>query len=216
VALVGKNIIAGQNLGAGIVTATIEELMQMPRTSDTQDVNSINPAFNSKRIRPLELVIWQIDVRITAMKQEADGDYHLVLQGSSGGHMIGEIPTPSKTFIGTSPWMANLKAVRQQVDDKFVSKLSPADFVPMNGVLVPRASLSMQPREMPELAGRLPLSFVTPPEGKESTMVAFKTQLPVTRARLTGVGFFDRVHNQTGVSLTNGVELHPVLKIEFL
>jgi hypothetical protein len=216
VALVGKNIIAGQNLGAGIVTATIEELMQMPRTSDTQDVNSINAAFNSKRIRPLELVIWQIDVRITAMKQEADGDYHLVLQGSSGGHMIGEIPTPSKTFIGTSPWMANIKAVRQQVDDKFVSKLSPADFVPMNGVLVPRASLSMQPREMPELAGRLPLSFVTPPEGKESTMVAFKTQLPVTRARLTGVGFFDRVHNQTGVSLTNGVELHPVLKIEFL
>lgn len=31
---------------------------------------------------------------------------------------------------------------------------------------------------------------------------------------LTGVGFFDFLHAQTGVA-TNGIELHPVLKIEF-
>jgi len=30
------------------------------------------------------------------------------------------------------------------------------------------------------------------------------------------VGFFDKVHGQTGVSQFNGIELHPVLKIEFL
>ena len=33
--------------------------------------------------------------------------------------------------------------------------------------------------------------------------------------RITGVGFFDKVHGQMGVSLLNGIELHPVLKIEW-
>ncbi len=36
------------------------------------------------------------------------------------------------------------------------------------------------------------------------------------RARITGVAFFDRVHGQDGVALTNGIELHPVLGIEWL
>jgi hypothetical protein len=35
--------------------------------------------------------------------------------------------------------------------------------------------------------------------------------IPVT---VTGVGFFDRIHGQTGVA-PNGVELHPVLDITF-
>lgn len=35
---------------------------------------------------------------------------------------------------------------------------------------------------------------------------------PVT---VTGIGFFDRIHGQTGVA-RNGIELHPVLNIEFL
>jgi hypothetical protein len=30
------------------------------------------------------------------------------------------------------------------------------------------------------------------------------------------VGFFDKVHGQMGVSQSNGIELHPVLKIEWL
>jgi hypothetical protein len=36
------------------------------------------------------------------------------------------------------------------------------------------------------------------------------------RARITGVGFFDRIHGQDGVAQTNGIELHPVLGIEWL
>jgi hypothetical protein len=31
---------------------------------------------------------------------------------------------------------------------------------------------------------------------------------------MTGVGFFDRIHGQTGVA-PNGIELHPVLDIQF-
>ncbi len=35
-----------------------------------------------------------------------------------------------------------------------------------------------------------------------------------TDVTVTGVGFFDRVHGQTGVA-SNGIELHPVLSISF-
>jgi hypothetical protein len=38
-----------------------------------------------------------------------------------------------------------------------------------------------------------------------------KVTVPVT---VTGVGFFDRIHGQTGVA-PNGIELHPVLDIQF-
>lgn len=35
------------------------------------------------------------------------------------------------------------------------------------------------------------------------------------RVRLTGVGFFDKIHGQTGVA-PNGIELHPVLSFEVI
>jgi len=35
-----------------------------------------------------------------------------------------------------------------------------------------------------------------------------------TRARITGVGFFDFKHGQSGLA-KNGIELHPVLSIQF-
>jgi hypothetical protein len=47
-------------------------------------------------------------------------------------------------------------------------------------------------------------------------MPAFKAKVPSTPARITGVGFFDRVHGQMGVALSNGIELHPVLDIKRL
>ena len=36
------------------------------------------------------------------------------------------------------------------------------------------------------------------------------------RVRLTGIGFFDRVHGGIGQVKKNGIELHPIIKIEFL
>ena len=216
VALVGKNVIGTTDFGAGIVDATAEDLIAMPRTPDMANVTAINPAYQSRRSQPVELVIWRIEVTITALKLEADGDYHLVLQGASGETMIGEIPTPTVIFVGNSPWLANIELARQAVDDKLVSKLSPADFVidPKDGVLVPRDSLSGPPKLMAEF--QLPASFRTPPEGLESTMPTFKTAVSPTRARITGVGFFDKVHGQMGVSQANGIEIHPVLKVEWL
>jgi hypothetical protein len=214
VALVGKNVIGGQDFGAGIVETTVEELIAIGRPPQMADPTSLNPAFQSSRAQPVEIVIWRIDATITALKLEADGDYHLVLQGESGETMIAEVPTATKRFVEDSPWLDNMKVARRDVDDKLVSRLSPKDFVPMGNTLVPRSALTEGVRPM--AAPQLPLSFRTPPEGEETTMLTFKTKVPPTKARITGVGFFDKVHGQMGVSQANGIELHPILRIDWL
>ncbi len=212
VAQVGKNVIAGRDLGAGIVPATVEELISVPRPADMQDPTTDYPAYQSHRSAPMESTIWQVDTTITAMKLEADGDYHLVLQGASGETMIGEIPTPTTEFLGDSPWITNIGEARKAVDDGLVSQLSPADFVPMGNRLVPRQSVTGPV----EAAFAPPASFRTPAEAGQEGVPLFKTAITPKRARIVGVGFFDRVHGQMGVSQSNGIELHPILKIEWL
>lgn len=199
-----------QEVAPRIVPTTVEEMISIPRPRDMNDPSQDYSAYQEHRAQPVETTVWQLDAEITALKQEADGDYHLVLQGESGETMIAEIPTPRPPFVkAQSPWLAAIKAARQAVDAKLVSKLSPTAFAPLAGKLVPRASVTA-------LAAAEPVavtSFVTPDQG---TGPAFKTRIPPTRARITGVGFFDRVHGQMGVSQSNGIELHPVLKIEWL
>jgi hypothetical protein len=193
-----------------IVPTTVEEMISIPRPSDMPVPTKEYPAYEQHRSSPVETTIWRIDADIIALKLESDGDYHLVLQGASGETMIGEIPTPRPPFVQTSsPWLANIKAARQAIDDKLVKHLSPADFTPLGGKLVPRESLVGQPGPQPGL----PASFTTPQEGASP---AFKTKIKPARARITGVGFFDTVHGQMGVSQSNGIELHPILKIEWL
>lgn len=209
---VGKNVVNGQDLGAGIVVATVEELISAQRPADMPDPKQLYNAYQSKRAEPVETTIWRLDVTITAMKLEADGDYHLVLQGASGETMIGEVPTATTQFVGDSPWLANMLDARRAVEDKFVSHLSPAAFIPFGNKLVPREAISEPLRSLP----KLPASFLPPIPGEVPLGPAFKTQVPATRARITGVGFFDNVHGQMGVSQSNGIELHPILKIEWL
>jgi hypothetical protein len=215
--LVGKNIINGKNLGAGIVEATVTELISIPRPPGFEDIKGFAPpAFDRKRAQPTETTIWRVEGTITGIKLEKDGDYHLVFQGASLETLVAEIPTPTKTFVGDSPWLQNIKEARQAVDDKLVSPLSPHDFVlePGGTMLIPKNALSGDyPAPMANF--RLPESFVTPAEGKESQMPAFKTSVKPTPARITGIGFFDRWHNQTGVA-PNVFELHTVLKIEWM
>ncbi len=214
IALVGKNVIGGSDLGPGIVPSTVEELAGVPRPPEMPDLASLNPAYQARRSSPVEIVIWQLDATITVLKLEADGDYHLVLQGSSGQTIIGEVPTPTTRFIGQSPWMKNISEARKAVDDKLVSPLHPADFVQVGDKLVPRQALTIGAPV--QAFPNLPVSFRTPPAGQEATVPPFQTSVPPTRARLTGVGFFDKVHGQTGVSQLNGIELHPILRIEWL
>jgi hypothetical protein len=215
--LVGKNIINGQDLGAGIVPATVEELISIPRPAGLEDIKADPPEFQEKRAQPVETTIWRVEGMITVLNQEADGDYHLVFQGASGATLVTEVPTPTTTFIGNSPWLANIQEARQAVDDKLVHNLNPNDFVlpPEGGKLVPRNSLSGD-FPIPSVAKfKLPESFRTAKEGEDAQMPTFQTAVKPTAARITGVGFFDRSHGATGAA-PNVFELHPVLKIEWL
>lgn len=214
---VGKNILNGQNLGAGIVPATVEELISMPRPAGLENIKADPPEFQNKRAQPVEVTIWRVEGTITVLNQEGDGDYHLVFQGASGATLVAEVPTPTTTFIGDSPWLANIQETRQAVDDKLVHPLNPNDFVlpPGGKKLVPRNSLSGDFPIPPMANFKLPESFLTSEGEEEATMPTFQTAVKPTAARITGVGFFDRSHGATGAA-PNVFELHPVLKIEWL
>jgi hypothetical protein len=217
VALVGKNVIAGKSLGAGIVEATLEELVRFGRPFGMRPpTKNFDSSFHAIRLGVVERTVWTIRVDIIGLKQEADGDYHLVLQGASGETMVAEAPTPLKTFVGASTWLANMKAARKKIDDKLVSPLNPQNFVQLEGMLVPRDSLPMHAQRFAAPPPAHILSFRTPEEGEDRAMATFKTKVKPTAAQITGVGFFDKVHGQTGVSLLAGIELHPILKIDFL
>jgi len=215
--VVGKNIINGNDLGAGIVPTTVEELISLPRPTGLEVLTADPPAFQSKRAQPAETTIWQLDVTITVVNQEADGDNHLVIQGASGVTMVAEVPTPTKIFIGDSPWLANIQEARQAVDDQLLHTLSTRDFIlPPGGTkLVPRNALSGD-LPVPQLADfQMPESFQTPPAADEAAIPTFQTAVKPTQARITGVGFFDRAHGATGAA-PNVIEIHPVLKIVWL
>ena len=207
---VGKNIINGKNLGAGIVPTTVEELISLPRPPGLEVLTADPPAFQSKRAQPVETTIWQVEVTITVVNQEADGDNHLVIEGASGATMVAEVPTATTTFIGDSPWLANIEEARQAVDDKLIHNLSPQDFVlPPGGTkLVPKNSLSgdfsipsWRTSRCRNLSARLP---------KEKRRRCRPSRpLSPTKARITGVGFFDRAHGATGAA-PNVIEIHPV------
>src|SRR5262245_35041297 len=214
---VGKNVINGHDLGAGIVPATVEELVSMPRPPGLEVMTADPPEFQTKRAGTVEATIWRVEGNVTVLNQEADGDYHLVFQGASGATLVAEVPTPTATFIGDCPWMQNIKEARQAVDDKLVHNLNPQDFVlpPGGKKLVPKNSLSGDFPILPMAAFKLPESFRTPQEGEEVEMPTFETAVKPTPARITGVGFFDRAHGATGAA-PNVFEIHPVLKIEWM
>ena len=199
--------------GKGIVPVTVEELIRIPRPGDMLPVTGEIRKYETVRATPLEFIVWQVTGSIIFLKLEADGDYHMVLQGASGSTMVAEVPTPTSPFLGSCPWTANIKDVRAAVDQKFKNAVQPHNFTMLDGTLVPKESLSSPPTmSMPAL----PELMTTPVEGQEAKAPTFKTAIPSTRARVTGVGFFDKVHGQDGVSTFNGIELHPVLKVEFL
>jgi hypothetical protein len=210
-AKVGKNVVNGVDLGAGIVDTTIEELVGLPRPAGLTDPSTDPPAFTSVRGNITECTLWRVEATIIALRHESDGDYHLVLQGASGASMVGEIPTPTTVFVGDSPWIGNIGQARQQVDDRLVKQLSPSAFTLMNGMYVPLGAATF-PRAQSAPAG---LRFETPPPGSPAIQPLFATSIPPTAVRLTGVGFFDRAHGATGAA-PNVIELHPVLKVEWL
>jgi hypothetical protein len=208
---VGTYRFAGIN-SEGIVPTSVEELIQLPRPADMTDVRSMQSDYQDKRAEPVELVIWKIKADIIAIKKEADGDLHMVLQGTSGETMIGEAPTPRSPFVKNgSPWLDAMKEVRKKIADQFGASFAAASFQPLDAkYIMPSAPVAPAP-------ARPAAPLAAPPDGADifDTLQPFKAKVAPTAATITGVGFFDRVHDQMGVAMKNGIELHPILAIEF-
>jgi hypothetical protein len=121
------------------------------------------PTEPTDRVGPTETTVFQVSGTLTFAKQEADSDYHLVLDDGHGNTMIVESPAPH--CASGSVVLAQIEQVRQQLDT-----------------------------QLPALARG-------------------EVIRPNMAATVTGVGFFDRLHGQTGVA-PNGIELHPLLSVQ--
>jgi len=195
VAKVGQNSVKGEELGQGIVATTVEEMLTFKRAADMPAVNKAftkNSFYQDRRAVPTETTIWRLTALITGVKLEQDGDYHLVLQGQNAKTtMIGEIPNPDPAYVGNPEWLAEIKTARDTMDKFLGGPLAPVDFAPED--------MGPPTEERP--------SGAEPDEAPSMTSVGKK-------ATITGVGFFDSSHGQTGVAPT-AIELHPIFSIVF-
>src|SRR5262249_8539770 len=161
--------------------------------------------YQRRRAHPVELVIWRVVASIIVVKREDDGDLHIVLQGASGATCVAEAPTPRPPFVdSTSPWLARMAERRQKIADSDDGQCAGVPFVQVGKYLMPRPSVAAGvPPGPPRTLG--------PGESIFDLALPFSARVAPTPAEVTGVGFFDRVHGQTGVAPDNGIELHPIL-----
>lgn len=197
VAQVGKNTVNGTDLGFGLVDTTVEEMRAFTRPSDMMPVTASfakDSPYENHRSAPVETTVWRLTALITGAKLEQDGDYHLVLQGSSGVTMIAEIPNPDPAFVGNANWRADIARVRATMDQKLGHPLKAVGF----------ALADMAPPKSDRFAAP---QAAAPAEGPLTPVNA--------KAVITGVGFFDSAHGQTGVAPT-AIEVHPILDLTFV
>ena len=198
-----------------IVDSTVSELGALPRPAGLLPDTGDPPEFQRKRAAPVETTVWKVSARIMALKLEADGDYHLVLQDEAGSQMVAEIPLPEDAFISeTSPFFENVSTARQAVDLQFKPAMDKLGFVPSgtaDAKLVPAGAVraNLTAAAAPPRKVLLTTSTETPQDA-----LTFSTRIDPTDATITGVGFFDRAHGATGAA-PNVIELHPVLSITF-
>ncbi|MER9526085.1 hypothetical protein NKI96_21240 [Mesorhizobium sp. M0292] len=189
----------------GIVDTTVEELAALARPADMLPVGKNHKKYQTLRARPVKLVVWRVVADIIVLKKEDDGDFHIVLQGASGETCIAEAPTAHPPFVDdTSPWFDAMQAVRRKIAEKFGPSFVGVPFVQFGKYLMPQASIVPgTPTGTAHLDGA----------DIFDTALPFKAKVPATPVEVIGVGFFDRVHGQTGVVLNNGIELHPILSV---
>jgi hypothetical protein len=198
-AQVGTNAAVGAD-SAGIVDSSVEEMINLPRPPGLTDLTADPPEFHAKRAAPVEFTIWQVKADITFIKKENDGDLHMVLTDANGNTMVAESPIPRSPFVeNTSPWLDAMAQVRTKIAEKFGSQFAGKQLASTT----PGAGLVQAPATHP--GGHAALFEAIAP---------FQARIQPTAAVVTGVGFFDRFHGQTGVA-KNVIELHPVLDIEF-
>jgi hypothetical protein len=157
---VKSTLAANARVLCGVERWTVKTLQDRPRLLPLRDttiaylVTRPRPDTLPDRRLPFERHIFRVTASVTLVREEDDGDLHLVL---SDGR---------RTMIAESP-------------------SSPAC-----------------------------TSHATPTRRRQ--MVRARVQIRLcTRARVTGVAFFDFFHGQTGVA-RNAIELHPVLSFRCL
>jgi len=136
----------------------------------------------------------------------------LALHGQSGETMIAESTRPDAKFLGKSnPWLPAIKKVRDAIQGELSTALAGTMLVLGNdGKFVPPESFE---------SSSLAAASVGPPIDAATALatgLSFKSKIKPKKARITGVGFFDKVHGQLGVASLAGIELHPILDFEWL
>lgn len=194
----------------GVAKTTVEQMCSFNRPSDMHPPTQEFSVYQDRRAEPVETTVWQLDATVTALKLEADGDYHLVLQGAGAKTMIAEVPTPNPPFVkATSPFLPYIKKARATVDKELGPHVKAAQFVQAG-----KTHLPVEAFPHPEAVQAKSLMLATPAEAGPA-QATFEVKIPHRKVTVTGVGFFDRVHGQAGVCLFNGIELHPILDIVF-
>jgi hypothetical protein len=160
---------------------------QVPTSTDIATLCQLdvpNPAPTGPRSDGTEKTIFTIVGKLVGYRLESDGDYHLVIGDQNGNTMIAEIPNPADA--AGSYFLDQITATRQAFDAHF---------------------------QLPEP------TTAARPEDAQNVKAASLFALPLItsadeQVTITGIGFFDFIHGQTGVA-PNGIELHPVVNIVF-
>lgn len=212
-------------VGAVVVDTTVEELVAMVRPQDMQPPTQEFSKYEDTRVQSVETTIWRIHAKVTFFKFEADGDFHLVLQGDSGMTMVGEVPMPQKAFLGDSPWFDDITQARTAAQTG-LSNVPATPYVKSAGMWMPMAvagdgglTRAAGPQTLGQFLAQTTGASLTAAAapgaaapGAAAPLQVFAAAIAPKSATVTGVGFFDRVHGQTGVAAT-GIELHPILDL---
>jgi hypothetical protein len=148
----------------------------------------------SRRWSDVETTVYTITAALVGAKLEADGDVHLVIADPNDrtATMIAEFPHPNCVAAPDPSLKDQMRRAREAVlraSGPILQQLA-------DGAVI-RAELAANSNLIAPETGELQL---IPVEGT---------------AQITGIGFFDTNHNQTGVAPT-GIELHPVLGFELV
>jgi len=148
------------------------------------------PSDNTTRIVPDETHVYRVQARLVKWKRESDNDYHLVLTDDTLNYTEESahppVPPTGHSFIGEVPDPSCFSGS----DGSFGSQTPFAD-----GITSARQTMDQ----------RFP----------NADQSGAWNDGAGAQVEITGIGFFDRPHNQTGRA-PNNIEIHPVLSIRFL
>ena len=148
------------------------------------------PADNTTRIVPDETHVYRVQARLAKWKHESDDDYHLVLTDDTLNYTDESanppVPPTGHSFIG-------------EVPDPSCFSGSDGSF----GSQTPFADDIISARQM--IDRRFP----------NADQSGAWNDGAGAQVEITGIGFFDRPHDQTGRA-PNNIEIHPIISIRFL